>query len=244
MSRSTPFFGPHIARWIFSSVVILALPGGDRAKGSEEPPDPDPGRFLDSIEAFEEADRDEPPEPGQILFLGSSSIRRWNLDAFFPGLDTLNRGFGGSQLSDVIHFADRVVSPYHPRVIVAYAGDNDLNAGKSPGRVARDFQTLCDRISDHAPESRILFLAIKPSIARRLLWDEIQRANDLIHQACDASDRLEFIDVASPMLDPEGEMRPSLYVDDGLHLSDEGYELWARTLAPALERSEDTQGSP
>lgn len=243
MSRSTPFFGLNLARWILPSVVFLGVASGNRALRGEETPDPDPSRFLEEIETFEEADRTQPPAPGQILFLGSSSIRRWDLESSFPGLDALNRGFGGSQLSDVIHYADRVVSPYHPRMIVVYAGDNDISAGKSPERVCRDFQTLCERISEHSPDARILYLAIKPSLARKHLWNEIQQANELINRVCASSDRLEFIDVAAPMLDPLGEMQPSLYVDDGLHLSDAGYNLWARTLTPALSTSGGTRGA-
>jgi lysophospholipase L1-like esterase len=201
----------------------------------EEPMDPDPSRFSDEIQAFEEADRRARPSPGGILFLGSSSIRRWDLAESFPGLDALNRGFGGSQLSDVIALADRVIAPYGPRAIVLYAGDNDIAAGKSADRVLDDVLRLARFVRGAAPEASLVFLSIKPSPAREEHWPEMRRANALIERASESDDRLVFVDVATPMLGPGGRMRPELYVEDRLHLSEEGYATWVEALTPTLQ---------
>ncbi|QDV33416.1 hypothetical protein ElP_12870 [Tautonia plasticadhaerens] len=201
-----------------------------------DPGDPDPMRFSDEIRAFEEADESSPPAPGQVLFVGSSSIRRWDLSGSFTRLDALNRGFGGSQLSDVLHFADRVIGPYRPRAIVLYAGDNDIKGGKTAERVREDVLRLARRIRELAPDALVHFLAIKPSPSRAEFWPEMRRANALIEQASRSDDRLNYVDVATPMLGPDGEMRPELYVEDRLHLSGEGYDLWADVLAPHLRK--------
>lgn len=213
--------------------LVIASP----ARAIDGPADPDPMRFSDEIRAFEEADAASPQAPGQVLFVGSSSIKRWDLTTSFPRLDALNRGFGGSQLSDVIHFADRVIAPYDPRLIVLYAGDNDIAAGKSAERVRDDVLLLARIVGKMAPDAPVLFLAIKPSPSREDDWPEMRRANTLIANASESVDHLVFIDIATPMLGPDDEMRPELYVEDELHLSREGYELWTKVLTPHLDSS-------
>jgi len=96
--------------------------------------------FENEIKAYEQADKTNPPPREANLFVGSSSIRLWKTMAEdLPGKNVINRGFGGSQIADSVRFADRIVIPYHPARIFFYAGDNDLNAGKSPETVAGDF---------------------------------------------------------------------------------------------------------
>jgi lysophospholipase L1-like esterase len=221
----------------FLATFVWALPTFGSLRADDGPPDPDPSRFVKEIEAFERADRTSPPEPGSILFLGSSSIKLWDLDDWFPEHALVNRGFGGSQLSDVIHYADRLVTPVRPRLVFVYAGDNDIAAGKSPARVLGDFLTLADRIRTSSPEASVVFLAIKPSLARKDDWPSMRRANELVQDACETVEHLSFLDVAGPMLTAQGALRPELYVSDGLHLSREGYAIWAETLAPMLNRA-------
>ncbi|WP_152049813.1 SGNH/GDSL hydrolase family protein [Tautonia marina] len=219
--------------------LVWVLPTFASLRADDGPANPDPSRFAEEIEAFEQADRDSPPEPGAILFLGSSSIKLWDLDAWFPEQGLVNRGFGGSQLSDVIHYADRLVTPVRPRRVFVYAGDNDIAAGKSPERVRNDFLTLADRIRSRSPDASVVFLSIKPSLARKNDWPSMQQANTLIQEACDTVDHLHYLDVASPMLTDHGAMNPELYVADGLHLSHKGYAIWANAVAPLLSESID-----
>jgi hypothetical protein len=98
-----------------------------------EPSALDPARFEAEIRAFEAADRTSPPPFGGIVFIGSSSIKNWtDVAADFPGVPVLNRGFGGSTLADVVYYADRILLPYRPRLVVLYAGDNNLASGRTP----------------------------------------------------------------------------------------------------------------
>ena len=125
---------------------------------------PAPESWEPSIQKFEEADRQHPAEKGGVLFIGSSSIRLWeSLAADFPDVKVLNRGFGGSQIVDSTYYVGRIVVPYRPRMIVLYAGDNDLASGRSPEQVADEFKEFVERVRRDLPAVRIAFMSIKPS---------------------------------------------------------------------------------
>lgn len=194
----------------------------------------DPAGWEADIRAFEEHDAEHPPERGGVLFVGSSSIVRWNLAEAFPELHALNRGFGGSEIADSSHFADRIILPYQPRTIVFYAGDNDIANGKSAAEVAADFERLATKIHDALPDSRLLFLAIKPSRARWNLIDAQREANRLIRKQAEASEFMKFVDVAAPLLGDDGLPREELFEADKLHLNPAGYLVWNEVLRPYL----------
>jgi len=187
------------------------------------------------IQAFEaEAEADLPPD-GAVLFVGSSSIRMWTtLADDFPSVPVINRGFGGSEIADAIRFTHRIVLPYEPRMVLLYAGDNDIANGKSASEVLADVQRFVDLVHESLPETRIAFIAIKPSIARWKLVDEMEKANNLVREYAAANDRVEYIDIFTPMLGEDGWPRQELFMEDGLHLNDEGYALWKDIVAPFL----------
>jgi len=192
-------------------------------------------RFAAEIDAFVAADRLAPPASGGVLFVGSSSIRMWStLEADFPGIAVLNRGFGGSELEDVVRAAPRIVVPCAPRLIIVYAGDNDLANGKSPERVCGDFVRLRQLLQTALPATHLAFIAIKPSPARWHLASSVRQANDCIRQQMADDSRLVFVDVFTPMLGGTGTPRPELFLDDGLHLNAAGYALWRQVLAPIV----------
>jgi lysophospholipase L1-like esterase len=187
------------------------------------------------IAGFETADRTNPPRAGSVVFVGSSSIRMWEtLASDFPGLPVLNRGFGGSELGDVVRFADRIVVPYKPRVVVLYAGDNDLAAGKTPAQVLAEFQSFVAIIHRELPGSRVAFVAIKPSIARVNIIDKMRAANQLIRDYIRTDDKLVYVDVFTPMLDESGRPRRELFLEDGLHMNAKGYAIWRDLVTPVL----------
>jgi lysophospholipase L1-like esterase len=214
---------------------VLPLVGAgvdDRSRAA----DPDPNRFVQEIRAFAEWDSKNAVPAHPVLFVGSSSIRLWRTHESFPGLPVINRGFGGSHISDVLHFADRLVLPYQPRVIVFYAGDNDLAAGKSAQRVLADYRRFIGLVHARLPAARLVFVSIKPSRSRWSLWPAAQEANDLIQSLCESDNRLFFADLAAPLLGPDGTPVSDLFLGDQLHLNARGYAVWNRSLAPVLEK--------
>jgi lysophospholipase L1-like esterase len=223
----------RVGRPVFALAVALLVSGPPLA--AAQAADPDPGRFAAEIGAFEEMDRKNTPPSGAVLFVGSSSIRLWPTAERFPALTVINRGFGGSHISDVIHYIDRTVLKYRPDVVVFYAGDNDLASGKTPERVLADYQTFVGRVLASRPGARILYIAVKPSLARWALWPTIQKANDLIRAFSASRTNLGFADVVPPMLTPGGTPRPELLVEDGLHMTPAGYDIWTEVVARSLE---------
>lgn len=221
---------------IAASVLLLVLlvSGVPPATGQEFKPG-DPARWEADIRAFEEADRTSPPPQGGILFIGSSSIRLWKtLATDFPDHQVINRGFGGSQLSDSIHYFDRIVLPYRPRQIVLYAGSNDIAAGESAEQVAADFREFVGLVRRSLPGTSVAYIAIAPNEARWSLMPEFTKANELIRQFTMTDPKLSFIDVVPHMLGADGRPQPDLYVDDRLHMNANGYALWTRIVRPYL----------
>ena len=204
------------------------------AAGAAEPIPCQPERWADAIAKFQKEDEAAPPPKQGILFVGSSSIRGWDLKKWFPDLPAINRGFGGSQLCDSTHYADALITKHQPRVIVVYAGDNDISAGKSPEQVHADFRALVAKIRTSLPETPIVFISIKPSLARWKLAEEMKAANRLIAADCEKEKNLKFVDVWEAMLGADGQPRAELLRDDRLHLTDAGYELWTELLRPAI----------
>lgn len=191
--------------------------------------------FEPEIEAFEEADRINPPPKGEIVCVGSSTFTFWyNINRDFPGFTMINRGFGGSNLSDSTKYAHRIVIPYEPRQVLLYAGDNDIGGGMPAALVARDFRRFVDVIHGPLPEAVVTFISIKPSILRWDFDDEIREANQRIKAYVAATPKTSYIDCYYPTLDETGELRRELYVDDGLHLNRKGYRLWASIIMPHL----------
>jgi lysophospholipase L1-like esterase len=194
-----------------------------------------PSQWEPDIAQFEAQDRASPPRPGSIVFVGSSSIRMWTtLDRDFPGVPVLNRGFGGSEAGDVAQFAERIVVPYKPPVVVFYAGDNDLAAGKTPAQVLTAFQSFVATMHRDLPATRIVFVSIKPSIARWSIVDQMRAANQLVRDYVRTDNRLSYVDVFTPMLDASGQPRRELYIEDGLHMTPAGYAIWRDLIAPAI----------
>ncbi|MCR9165808.1 MAG: GDSL-type esterase/lipase family protein [Nannocystaceae bacterium] len=194
-----------------------------------------PIRFERTIRGFEAYDRAHGWPEDAVLFVGSSSIRKWPIDASFPNYATIHRGFGGCFLSDVDHFADRIVFPYAPRVIVLYAGENDMDDRRSAEQVFETYRRFAERTQARLPRTQLLYLPIKPTPERWALWPEMKRANARIAAYIEHHPQQHYVDTATPMLGEDGRPRPELYADDGVHLSPAGYALWTRIVEPYLE---------
>lgn len=211
---------------LLASLLPGAVPADEKPAG--------PAKWEAEIQKFETQDADRPVAPGGIVFVGSSSIRLWKLDQSFPDLPVLNRGFGGSEMDDTAHFAERLVLKHQPRVVVVYAGDNDLAKGKTPEQIAEGFRRFAGTVHERLPHTRIVFIAIKPSPSRWKLADQQRAANQAVCSFCQADCRRVFLDIFTPMLGVDGEPRPGLFVADRLHMNAAGYELWTSLLRPYL----------
>lgn len=192
-------------------------------------------QWAHDMARFAAMDAASPPPAHPIVFIGSSSIRMWSsLASDFPGKPVLNRGFGGSQIRDAVWYADNVAIRYRPRQVVVYAGDNDVDAGRSPRQVVADFRAFVARIRRELPRVPIAWISIKPSLARTAQLDAQREANAQVKAAAAGMRDVEFIDVFTPMLDAERQPRPELFGDDGLHMNRKGYALWRGVVAPYL----------
>lgn len=217
-----------------SSPEPTPAPRADDPAGAGEAPEKP--WYEPEIRAFEEADRLHPPGPGGLLFVGSSSIRLWPDLEQAMGRPVLQRGFGGARTHEVLAVLERIVLPCEPATIVYYCGDNDLGTHSQDARAAADgFLRFSERVRAVLPEVRILYLAIKPSLARWSNWPAMAEANRLVAESCAGTPGVDFVDVAGCLLGPDGTPDPTLFVADGLHLSERGYERWEQVLRPLLD---------
>jgi lysophospholipase L1-like esterase len=219
--------------WLASLACLLLLVVGSAAQACP----PSPEQWRSDIAKLVADDSAHPPPRHAVLFVGSSSIRMWTtLARDFPGAATLNRGFGGSAIADSTHYANRIVIPYRPRVIVMYAGDNDIAEGCTPRQVLEEFKTFVVRVRKGLPGVAIVYISIKPSIARWALWPQMHTANERIARWARTQKRVTFVDVATRMLGTDGKPRAGLFRDDGLHMTPAGYAIWVEALKPVLAR--------
>jgi lysophospholipase L1-like esterase len=196
-----------------------------------------PERWEEAIQKFEKSDQANPPSPGSNLFVGSSSITIWtDIDQYFPGYAVLNRGFGGSQFSDLLFYVDRVIIPYSPAKIFIYEGDNDIAAGKKPATVLKQVKSLRKIIAKKLPGVPVVFISVKPSVARWHLKEQYEAFNTGLEAYAKKTRLTEFVDVWSAMLDEQGKVYTSIFREDNLHMNPEGYKLWQPVLMPYLAR--------
>jgi len=198
----------------------------------------DPVVWETAIRKFEEEDKAQPPAGDAVLFVGSSSIRFWSrLKEDFPSIPIIQRGFGGSKLSDIIHYADRIIFKYHPRTIVLFAGTNDITGrpnDKTAEMVFEQFRKLAGMIRKRLPQTQLIYLPITPTTARWHIWPEAQKANELIASYVQNQSNMTFIDTQEEFINPDGTPRKNLLWWDGVHLNRKGYSVWKRLLEPKL----------
>jgi len=206
------------------AIVLLGLADA-RAQG-----------FEAEISAFEQADIASPPPADPVLFVGSSSIRVWpDLPGDFPDYPAMNRGFGGSQMSDLLYYFDRVVAVYEPALILVYEGDNDLAAGKSVDTVYADYLEFLARVDAQLPGTDVAFIATKPSPSRSQYLEVTRQLNERLEALAAGDPHIWFIDIFYPMLGDDGQPRPELFGSDMLHMNATGYVLWQSIIAPVLD---------
>ncbi|MGE4323619.1 MAG: GDSL-type esterase/lipase family protein [Sphingobium sp.] len=223
-----------------AGMAVLLL--GAAAVGHAAPSDPRSPRinadpafpFSNEIEAFARANNAGPPITDATLFMGSSSIRLWDIRESFPDIPAVNRGFGGATTRDVLHYYRRLLPRSAPRSIVVYVGENDLAAGASPHEVARAVLSLLGRLRADYPRAHIAYLSLKPSPIRWTLWPKMAAVNMTV-AARARTTGFDYLDVGSALLAPDGLPDASLFRSDGLHMNPRGYARWNRLVDAYLD---------
>jgi len=233
-----------------ASISLLTLCGWVQVPPSEalKAPtvsQPAPAPWYESeIRAFEEADKVSPPAPGQVLFIGSSSVRMWTtLKEDVKPAPVLNRGFGGSRTADVMEVFDRIVLPYKPSAIVYYCGDNDLGMDNTDSQAVADgFIVFVRRARKEWPAVQVMYIAIKPSVQRWKNWEAMKKTNEIVREYCEKTPGATYLDIVTPALQADGKPHPSTFREDGLHLNAKGYAIWANVIrGPVVEAWEKSK---
>lgn len=189
-----------------------------------------------SIAKYEQNDSVLMPEPEGILLLGSSSFTIWkDVRDYFPGKNIINRGFGGSQMSDVLHFKEKLILPYQPKQIVVYVGENDIAVGEAPEAVSEEGKQLVNWAKEQFPEVDFVFLSAKPSPIRWELRDKMKDLNALLSEYAAENEGVEYVNIWEPMLGENGKPKSEIFLKDSLHMNANGYKIWQKELQPYLQ---------
>jgi lysophospholipase L1-like esterase len=218
--------------WVVGIVFCAA------AMAQSSKPAHDPRVWEKEIAKFESSDKEKMPAPGGVVFVGSSSIRFWKTAEAFPGVNTINRGFGGSFGSDSVFYFDRVVLPYKPRLIVFYGGENDIAGGVSAEDAAKGIIEFVEKARAQLPDAKVVIIGMKPSLLRWRLEDQLRAANSVVRKGVEGKPSVTYIDVEKVMLGDDGRPRKEIYRADGLHMNDKGYSLWNALVAPYVNATQ------
>ena len=192
-------------------------------------------RFESAILNMEKEDSLRTAHENEIVFTGSSSIRMWKgLDLDMLPLNAINRGFGGSTIPEMNYYAGRIVIPYKSPLIVFYCGENDISDGYSPKEVEANFKKFDELVRQYLPKTKILFLSMKPSLARWELWPQFVEGNQMIQKYIESKPHLHYFDTSKSMLTAEGTPDSTIFIEDGLHMNQIGYDRWTKELKPVL----------
>jgi lysophospholipase L1-like esterase len=172
------------------------------------------------------------PVTQPTVVYGSSSITLWaNIAGDLKDERAVNAGFGGSTLEACAYFFERIVPPLEPAALLVYAGDNDLGDGRGAEHVLASFRQLAANVDRCCGPIPFGFMSIKPSPSRSGILNRIRRTNELIRSEIEGRPHGFYVPLFDAML-RDGRPRPELFLNDGLHLSPAGYELWTRLLEP------------
>ncbi|MDF9797134.1 lysophospholipase L1-like esterase [Catalinimonas alkaloidigena] len=213
---------------IFLTITFINIHAYAQAEGPE--------RWESAIQKFEMQDDKTEIEPGTILFVGSSSIAKWqNVNEYFPSKKVLNRGFGGSDFQDLLYYTDRIIYPYQPSKIFIYEGDNDLAKGEKPKKILKRAKKLRKEIRKNLGDTPVIFISPKPSVARWNLKAQYEELNAMLKAYAESQENTEYADVWNPALDDSGKVMDDIFIEDNLHMNEKGYEIWHQVLKPYVD---------
>jgi lysophospholipase L1-like esterase len=202
-----------------------------------------PERWRARVEQTLTRDKENPPKQGAIMFVGSATIAGWDLKHYFPNLETINRGIGGSMIAEATYYAEQLIIPYKPSTIVFYSGDNDTAYGMPTEMIADDFRKFAAKIHAALPATQMVVLSIRPSIQRLQVWDAVVAANEQLRAICAKDRMLQFVDLTPMLLTADGKPRRELLGDDQHHLNKDGFDLVSPVVAKAIQAAEARRGN-
>ena len=197
-----------------------------------------PERWKARVEQMLQRDTQNPPKKEAVMFVGSATIAGWDLKHYFPQFETINRGIGGSMISESTYYADQLIIPFKPSTIVFYSGDNDTAYGVPTETIADDFRKFVAKIHSALPDTRMVVIAIRPSIARLAVWDAVRSANQQLRAICAQDSKLQFVDLTPMLLSADGKPRRELLREDLHHLNQDGFDLVSPVVAKAVQAAE------
>jgi lysophospholipase L1-like esterase len=215
---------------LLRSLLILTV-GLQSAFALEPTPRPNPARFVGEITAFAKQE----PEKGGIVFVGSSSIRLWTrMKEDFPGLPVVNRGFGGCLANDLVVYFETIVTRHEPKLIVTYAGGNDIEEKLTVQEAFDDYTRFLTMAHDRFPKARVILNSVKIAPRRALQIPQVNEFNQRLEAWCNDKNWLRYVDSTSYLADPHDQPIASYFGDDHLHLNESGYAKWQSILDPVL----------
>lgn len=237
--NSRPLLVTATAACLFYNPVELAAevkPAvSSKVQEGEKMKRPDPERFAKAIEDFDKQDAEKGLRKGGIVFTGSSSIRLWNLDNAFSDLPVLNRGFGGSVANDLIHYFEKVVQRYEPKILVVYTGSNDINAKLTVQEAFDDYVGFLNLAKEKVPAVKAIVNPVKISRRRIEQVEQVRELNRRLKEWCEQRDWALWLETAAYLEDENGQPIDKFFAKDQLHLSPEGYVEWEKILVPVLK---------
>ena len=178
----------------------------------------------------------------KIAFLGDSITQGWEgagknvWKEYYAKRQPINLGIGGDRTEHLIwRLRHGKTEKLAPDVAVLMIGTN--NTGhfmQDPAEVAQGVKAVLDLMKRQWPDTMIVLQAIFPRGKDSL---DVARLNNLainsrIRKFADG-DRIRYVDLGRVFLSPDGRIDPKI-MPDQLHLSEEGYRLWASALEPTL----------
>lgn len=193
-------------------------------------------KWQEEVDAIIEKDYVfEAGKKGLIILTGSSSARMWtSFSEVVPDYNSRNHGFGGSQMHELLFFLNQLVIDYNPDKVMIYEGDNDISAGKSSAQIMEATKEVIQRIKKALPRTEVFLISPKPSLARWELADQYVELNQKMKEFCEQTEQVTFIDVWKPMLTKEGTPMKDIFIGDGLHLNQKGYDIWKAVVGPLV----------
>jgi GDSL-like Lipase/Acylhydrolase family len=201
-----------------------------------------PERWKSRVEQMLRQDAQNPPKKEAVMFVGSATIAGWDIKHYFPEFETINRGIGGSMISESTYYADQLITPFKPSTIVFYSGDNDTAYGVPTQMIADDFRKFVAKIHSALPETQMVVIAIRPSIARLAVWDAVRAANEQLRAICAEDSKLQFVDLTPMLLTADGQPRHELLREDLHHLNKDGFDLVSPVVDKAVKTAERRYG--